>query len=392
MTDLENILNELRTNYGTTAAAWAEVLLKTALSKNITIAEWNSLVAHAGQESDDVKRVVDAISDVIQLVGTEDISIPDASSLTDAVNKNYSSVSKKADKSWVNNALSTKASATWVNGELKLKANTTYVDAELAKKANTEDVNAELADKANSKDLPIRVDLVYDNQSYKFYVKITKQGGDTLVSDEIDLPLESVVVNAELSSDGEKLILDLKNGNTAEIPISDILRGVATVDWVEEQISEVVGEVSNVFDDLHEHAESLVGGEIIPSCVEIHTIFTNSVNAVDDAVCPILDDASILFPDGVITELTVPNAQLFVSLIFIGFEDEYYSGYGITNPGQTIIVDRKTRPGEIKVINLSDGVNTGEYGFTLNTHRPVAYVRSTYGNIDSIPIVVKHYK
>jgi hypothetical protein len=63
--------------------------------------------------------------------------------------------------------------------------------------------------------------------NFKINIAIDDVNGIVMSEAEIDLPLESVVVGATVSEDGTKLILTLQNGNTVDVPIADIFRGLA---------------------------------------------------------------------------------------------------------------------------------------------------------------------
>lgn len=78
-----------------------------------------------------------------------------------------------------------------------------------------------------------------NSPNYILTIQLKNEDGEVISSTEVDLPLEEMVVGAEVSDDGKTLILELKNGNTVEIPISDILSGVATEEWVLEQLKTV---------------------------------------------------------------------------------------------------------------------------------------------------------
>lgn len=101
--------------------------------------------------------------------------------------------------------------------------------------ASTEDVNGmhlALSDglnKANTRTDGLKIVLDYDSELYKFKLRLVdKDGVDQSVTNEIDLPLESVVIDVIIPDDGENFVLVLNNGKRIEIPTEVLLRGFVT--------------------------------------------------------------------------------------------------------------------------------------------------------------------
>lgn len=69
--------------------------------------------------------------------------------------------------------------------------------------------------------------LSLNSTDYKITLSGTKVDGTTFtVSDVIDLPLESVVVNGSYDDTTKKVVLTLKNGNTVDFSIADLIAGL----------------------------------------------------------------------------------------------------------------------------------------------------------------------
>lgn len=81
---------------------------------------------------------------------------------------------------------------------------------------------------------------VVNPNNFKIRIAIDDVNGIEMSGAEIDLPLESVVVGANVSEDGTKLILTLQNGNTVDVPIADIFRGVATEGYVNDTVGQAI--------------------------------------------------------------------------------------------------------------------------------------------------------
>lgn len=73
------------------------------------------------------------------------------------------------------------------------------------------------------------ITMSIDNTTYKITTTLKDQDGNTLGSaQEIDLPLESVVVSGSFDSVNKKIVLVLENGNTVDIPVGDLVAGLQT--------------------------------------------------------------------------------------------------------------------------------------------------------------------
>lgn len=81
---------------------------------------------------------------------------------------------------------------------------------------------------------PTDIVVSVDNENYVVNFELKNSAGETISTSQIDLPLESVVVNGTYA-DGI-LTLTLKNGNEVDINITDIIRGLATEEYVDNKI------------------------------------------------------------------------------------------------------------------------------------------------------------
>ena len=69
--------------------------------------------------------------------------------------------------------------------------------------------------------------LAIDNTNYQITLSGTKVDGTTFtVSNVIDLPLESVVVNGSYNNTTKKVVLTLQNGNTIDFSVADLIAGL----------------------------------------------------------------------------------------------------------------------------------------------------------------------
>lgn len=71
-------------------------------------------------------------------------------------------------------------------------------------------------------------ELTIDNETYVVTLKLKAIDGSLLSSDSIDLPLESVVVNGTYDAETKTIVLTLQNGSTVNIPVGDLVDGLAS--------------------------------------------------------------------------------------------------------------------------------------------------------------------
>ena len=83
------------------------------------------------------------------------------------------------------------------------------------------DLDIQLADYGKSLSVSI------NNTTYVITFQL-KNGNNVISEQSIDLPLESVVVGGSYDDDTETIILTLKNGQTIEIPVSDLVSGLVS--------------------------------------------------------------------------------------------------------------------------------------------------------------------
>lgn len=72
------------------------------------------------------------------------------------------------------------------------------------------------------------IDLEINQSNYVVSLKLKDIDGNVISSDNIDLPLESVVVGGSYDATNKKIVLTLENGNTVDIPVGDLIAGLQT--------------------------------------------------------------------------------------------------------------------------------------------------------------------
>ena len=73
------------------------------------------------------------------------------------------------------------------------------------------------------------ISLTIDSSTYVMTAQLLNKDGDPIgTAQTIDLPLESMVVSGSYDSTTKKVILTLKNGETVEFSIADLIDGLAS--------------------------------------------------------------------------------------------------------------------------------------------------------------------
>lgn len=72
------------------------------------------------------------------------------------------------------------------------------------------------------------IELSLNTTTYVMTLNLKNSAGTTISTDTIDLPLESVVVDGSYDSTNKKIVLELENGSTIDIPVADLINGLQT--------------------------------------------------------------------------------------------------------------------------------------------------------------------
>lgn len=87
----------------------------------------------------------------------------------------------------------------------------------------------ELTDYSKIDETGSKIELTLNTSNFKMKAILKDKNNNTIdTSNEIDLPLESVVVNGAYDSQTKKVILTLQNGNTIEFSVADLVAGLQT--------------------------------------------------------------------------------------------------------------------------------------------------------------------
>lgn len=74
-----------------------------------------------------------------------------------------------------------------------------------------------------------QIELIINNTNYKMKAILKDKNANTIyTSNEIDLPLETMVVNATYDNQTKEIVLTLQNGNTTRFSVADLISGLVT--------------------------------------------------------------------------------------------------------------------------------------------------------------------
>jgi len=80
---------------------------------------------------------------------------------------------------------------------------------------------------------------------------------------EIDLPIESMIVDVTYDDVNKELIFELDNGNTVVVPIDAIITGLASVSYVDAELAKKLDKITGTTDNKQLYAKSASGNQIM---------------------------------------------------------------------------------------------------------------------------------
>lgn len=135
------------------------------------------------------------------------------------------------------------------------------------------------------------IDVSIDNTTYALTVTLLDANGNTLSTGTIDLPLESVVVNGSYDSTNQRIVLTLVNGGTINIPVADLVSGLATqsdLDSLEDRVEDAEGDIANLQTTVGGHTTTInnilanyVSKANVDQIIQGNKTFSNDVQVGD---------------------------------------------------------------------------------------------------------------
>lgn len=137
--------------------------------------------------------------------------------------------------------------------------------------------------------------LTLDPSTFVITMTLKSISGATLVTQSIDLPVESMVVDATYDSGTKSIILTLQNGNTVSVPVGDLVDGLATTEQLNAEISareaadatlqnNINTETSaraNADTNLQNQIDDIVDGTTVVGAAESANLLTDGFNVGD---------------------------------------------------------------------------------------------------------------
>lgn len=117
----------------------------------------------------------------------------------------------------------------------------THLDLERFKTAHQDD-SVSLGDVRAF--LPYDFALHMDSGTYVLSLTVKNMNGDQHYHEKVDLPLETMVVDATVSEDGKSIILSLKNGNEVSVDVSAIVGGLVNEDTFKTEMEKKVDKIT----------------------------------------------------------------------------------------------------------------------------------------------------
>lgn len=114
--------------------------------------------------------------------------------------------------------------------------------------------------------------LTLDPSTFVITMTLKSISGATLVTQSIDLPVESMVVGATYDNGTKSIILTLQNGNTVSVPVGDLVDGLATTEQLNAEISAREAADATLQNNINSEASARANAD------------TNLQNQIDDIV------------------------------------------------------------------------------------------------------------
>ena len=98
-------------------------------------------------------------------------------------------------------------------------------DKELEQRVGSVETNVDEVYSAINSNVGKTIGVALDDE-YKLTLTLYAENGALLSRQQVDFPVESMVVNGAFDADNKKIVLTLQNGNTVEIPVGSLVDGL----------------------------------------------------------------------------------------------------------------------------------------------------------------------
>ena len=240
------------------------------------ISQVNSLNQTASQLVEDTETAVTNSSTVLanaetalQNANTATQNANDATTNANTATQNANVAAQNANNAVteLDNRLATKVDK--VNGK-ELSTN----DYDNTEKEKNETNRTEILRRALVTETGNKIELEIDNSTYILTAKLYDKNNNLIsTSNSIDLPLETMIVNATYNNNTKKIVLTLQSGSTVEFSIADLIDGLVNETTFNETIEEL--EAENI--KLKQRISDLENNELI------NTVSGESIDIDDSA-------------------------------------------------------------------------------------------------------------
>lgn len=102
-------------------------------------------------------------------------------------------------------------------------------------------LNSNLANYSLISETGNKIQLIVDNSTYRIKAVLKDKNDNVLnTSNEIDLPLESVVMSVIYNSTDKELVITLQNGSVTRVPLTALISGLVSEDTLESTLANYV--------------------------------------------------------------------------------------------------------------------------------------------------------
>lgn len=124
-----------------------------------------------------------------------------------------------------------------------------YLEEKINENTQTIGENAEAIEEINDNLLKYslinetgnKIQLLMDTSTYKIKAILKDKNNNTIdTSNEIDLPMESVVLNVTYNSTDKELVITLQNGSITRVPLRSLISGLVNEDTLESTLEDYV--------------------------------------------------------------------------------------------------------------------------------------------------------
>lgn len=131
-----------------------------------------------------------------------------------------------------------KINNTYIYDDSEIKADISANVSDISKnKADIKSINDNLINYSLITETGSKIELNINSSNFKMTAILKNKNGDVIdTSNEIDLPLETMVVSASYDNDKKELVITLQNGTETRVPISSLIDGLVNEETLNEYV------------------------------------------------------------------------------------------------------------------------------------------------------------